>query len=69
MQSTKVSMTFGSEKDGKKPVESVTMLDIYDDDGAQDKSNSYGDKNIMVEIPFNSLMTELFKRRNTNDLI
>ena len=49
--------------------ESAIALDPEEVDGAQDKSNNYGDKNIRVEMPFNSLMTELLEGRNTVDLI
>ena len=42
----------------KKP---VITLDPDDVDGAQDISNSYRDKYIKIEMPFNSLMIELFK--------
>ena len=45
------------------------MLHHEDFDGAQDISNNTGDKYIKVEMPFNSLMTEVFEDSYVKELL
>ena len=45
------------------------MLHYEDFDGAQDIGNNTGDKYIKVEMPFNSLMTEVFEDSYVEELL
>ena len=53
----------------KRPMISATKLYHKDVEHAQDKGNNTGDNYIGVEMPFNSLMRESFKGRDTTELI
>ena len=53
----------------KKLVKLVITLDPTDVVGIQDIRDNTGDNYIRVQIPFNSLMPEIFEGGNTEELI
>ena len=66
MVSIKVIMTLWVR--WKKHVKSSITLDPEDVEGAQDIRDNTGDNYIKVDMPFNSLMAELFEGSNTEYL-
>ena len=67
MRSAKIIMTLWVR--WKKPIMPLIKLDPEDAENAQDLDRSTGDNYTTVEVPFNSLMTELFEGSDINDLI
>ena len=67
MQSAKIIMTLWVR--WKKPVKSTITLDTEDLEGAQDIGGNTGDNYISVEMPFNSLMAEIFEGSYIDGLI
>ena len=53
----------------KKPVRLAITLDPDGEEDVQDIGGNTGDNCTRVEMPFNSLMTELFRGSDINDLI
>ena len=53
----------------KKPGKSAITLDPEDKLSGQDVGGNAGDNYINVDMPFNSLMTEVFEDINIKDLI
>ena len=53
----------------KRPMKSAITLDPEDVEGAEDKGNNTVDNCIGVEMPFNSLMREVFEGNDTDELI
>ena len=67
MQSTKVIMTLRVR--WRKPIKSTITLDPEDLESAQEIGGNIGDNYIRVEMPFNSLMTEVFEGSDIDGLI
>ena len=66
MQSAKVIVTVWLR--WKKSVKLAITLDPKDVEGAQDIEGNTGDNYIKVEMPFDTLMAELFEGSNTKEL-
>ena len=67
MQSAKVIKTLWVR--WRKPVKSTITLDPEDLEGGQEIGGNTGDNYIRVEMPFNSLMTEVFEDSDIDGLI
>ena len=67
MQSTNIIITLWVR--WNKTVKLVITLDPGDVEGAQDIGDSTADNCIMVEMPFNNQMTELFVGSNIEELM